>query len=156
MRKALVSICTALALISPALANDKLPDAIKIIVPFPAGGTTDILARYVAQGLGEKLGATVVVDNRAGASGMIGSGEVSRAAPDGGTLLLTATHHVINPSLQKKVPYDTQRDFDPIALVASVPNALVVHPGTPAKTVAELIVLAKKDPGKLSFGSAGI
>lgn len=142
---------------APAMASEKLPiDTIKIVVPFPAGGTTDILARHVAQKLGEKLGVSVVVDNRSGASGMIGSEQVARSTPDGSTLLLTATHHVINPSLNKTMPYDTQRDFDPLALVASVPNALVVHPSVPAKTVSELIALAKKDPGKLSFGSAGI
>jgi tripartite-type tricarboxylate transporter receptor subunit TctC len=140
-----------------AAANDKFPvDTIKIIVPFPAGGTTDILARHVAQGLGAKLGVSVVVDNRAGASGIIGSEQVARSNPDGSTLLLTATHHVINPSLNKKLPYDTQRDLEPAALVASAPNALVVHPSVPAKTVAELIALAKKEPGKLNFGSAGV
>lgn len=160
MSKFLGSIVAVLALsclAGPALASEKFPaETVKIVVPFPAGGTTDILARHVAQGLSEKLGVSVVVDNRAGASGMIGSEQVARSTPDGSTLLLTATHHVINPSLNKKMPYDTQRDFDPLALVASVPNALVVHPSVPAKTVADLIALAKKEPGKLSFGSAGI
>lgn len=140
---------------APALAQG-LPSAIKIIVPFPPGGTTDILARHVAQALGEKVGSTVVVENRPGASGTIGSELVARSAPDGGTLLVTATHHVINPSLFKKLPYDTAKEFTPVALVGSVPNALVVHPSVPAKTVAELITLAKKEPGKLSFGSAGV
>jgi len=141
----------------PVGASDKSPvDSIKIVVPFPAGGTTDILARHVGQSLGEKLGVPVVIDNRAGASGMIGSQEVARSTPNGSTMLLTATHHVINPSLNKKMPFDTQRDFEPLALVASVPNALVVHPDVPAKNVGDLIALAKKDPGKLSFGSAGI
>ena len=141
----------------PVAASDKVPVAsIKIVVPFPAGGTTDILARHVGQAIGEKLGVPVVIDNRAGASGIIGSQEVARATPNGSTMLLTATHHVINPSLNKKLPFDTQRDFEPLALVASVPNALVVHPDLPAKNVADLIALAKKDPGKLSFGSAGI
>ena len=138
-------------------ANDQFPPGnIKIIVPFPAGGTTDILARFVAQYLGDKLGVTTIVENRAGASGTIGSEMVAKSPNDGSVLLLTATHHVINPSLYAKLPYDTQKDFSPIAVVASAPNALVVNKDFPAKTVADLIAMAKKEPGKLSFGSAGI
>ncbi len=140
-----------------AKANDQFPPGnMKIIVPFPAGGTTDILARFVAQYLGDKLGVTVIVENRAGASGTIGSEMVAKSPNDGSVLLLTATHHVINPSLYAKLPYDTQKDFSPIAVVASAPNALVVNKDFPAKTVADLIAMAKKEPGKLSFGSAGI
>lgn len=151
---ALVAIC---ALSGVARAQEKYPvDTIKIVVPFPAGGTTDILARHVAQALKARLGVNVIVDNVGGASGMIGSRQVATANPDGGTMLLTATHHVINLSLNKTMMYDTKRDFDPLALIASVPNALVVHPSVPANTVAELIAIAKKEPGKLSFGSTGI
>jgi len=140
-----------------ARANDQFPpNSIKIIVPFPAGGTTDILARFVAQYLGEKLGVTTIVENRAGASGTIGSEMVAKSPNDGSVLMLTATHHVINPSLYTKLPYDTQKDFSPIAVVASAPNALVANKDFPAKTVADLIAMAKKEPGKLSFGSAGI
>jgi len=140
-----------------ARANDQFPPAnIKIVVPFPAGGTTDILARFVAQYLGDKLGVTTIVENRAGASGTIGSEMVAKSLNDGSVLLLTATHHVINPSLYTKLPYDTQKDFSPIAVVASAPNALVVNKDFPAKTVADLIAMAKKEPGKYSFGSAGI
>jgi len=140
-----------------AKANDQFPPGnIKIIVPFPAGGTTDILARFVAQYLGDKLGVTTIVENRAGASGTIGSEMVAKSPNDGSVLLLTATHHVINPSLYAKLPYDTQKDFSPVAVVASAPNALVVNKDFPAKTVADLIAMAKKEPGKLSFGSAGI
>lgn len=140
-----------------ARANDQFPPGnIKIIVPFPAGGTTDILARFVAQYLGDKLGVTTIVENRAGASGTIGSEMVAKSPNDGSVLLLTATHHVINPSLYVKLPYDTQKDFSPVAVVASAPNALVVNKDFPAKTVADLIAMAKKEPGKYSFGSAGI
>jgi tripartite-type tricarboxylate transporter receptor subunit TctC len=139
-----------------AQAHDFPVHAIRIVVPFPAGGTTDILARFIAQYLGERLGVSTVVENRAGASGTIGSEMVAKSPADGGTLLLTATHHVINPSLYRKLPYDTQNDFSPVALVATAPNALVVTNDFPAKTVAELIAMAKKEPGKLSFGSAGI
>jgi tripartite-type tricarboxylate transporter receptor subunit TctC len=129
---------------------------IRIIVPFPAGGTTDILARFVGQYLGDKLGVTAVIENRAGASGVIGSEAVAKSPADGSVLLLTATHHVINPSLRRNLPYDTQKDFSPIAVVATAPNALVVSKDFPARNVAELIALAKREPGKLSFGSSGI
>jgi tripartite-type tricarboxylate transporter receptor subunit TctC len=161
MKTFLAAICSALMFVAtlggPASARAQdLPSTIKIIVPFPAGGTTDILARFVAQYLGDKLGVTTIVENRAGASGTIGSEMVAKSPADGSVLLLTATHHVINPSLYRSLPYDTQKDFSPVALVASAPNALVVHKDFPAKTVAELIALAKKEPGKLSFGSAGI
>ncbi|MDB5655583.1 MAG: hypothetical protein JWQ94_3196 [Tardiphaga sp.] len=139
-----------------AQAQNFPPGSIKIVVPFPAGGTTDILARFVAQYLGDKLGVTTLVENKPGASGTIGSEMVARSPADGSVLLLTATHHVINPSLRRSLPYDTQKDFSPIAVVATAPNALVVTNDFPAKTVGELIALAKKQPGKLSFGSAGV
>ncbi|EKS35236.1 tripartite tricarboxylate transporter substrate binding protein [Afipia clevelandensis] len=158
MKSVLAAIlCVFVFAAGDARANDQFPPAnIKIIVPFPAGGTTDILARFVAQYLGDKLGVTTIVENRAGASGTIGSEMVAKSPNDGSVLLLTATHHVINPSLYTKLPYDTQKDFSPIAVVASAPNALVVNKDFPAKTVADLIAMAKKEPGKYSFGSAGI
>jgi tripartite-type tricarboxylate transporter receptor subunit TctC len=146
----------AAGLVNAARADDFPVKSIRIVVPFPAGGTTDILARSVAQALGEKLGVTTFVENRAGASGTIGSELVAKSAADGSVLLLTATHHVINPSLFRRLPYDTQKDFSPIAVVATAPNALFVNKDFPAKTVAELVAMAKKDPGKLSFGSTGI
>ncbi len=149
---AMMAIVAALA---PAQAQ-RLPDPIKIIVPFPAGGTTDILARHIAKHLGDKLGVQTVVENRAGASGTIGSDFVAKAPADGSVLLLAATHHVINPSLFRKLPYDTVKAFSPIAQVATAPNALVVTKDFPAKSVAELIEIAKQQPGKLSFGSTGI
>ena len=138
-----------------AHAQDFPVKSIKVVVPFPAGGTTDILARFVAQYLGEKIGVTTIVENRAGASGTIGSEMVAKSPPDGSVLLLAATHHVINPSLRRNLPYDTQKDFSPIAVVATAPNALVVSKDFPAKTVTELIAMAKQEPGKLSFGSSG-
>lgn len=153
---AAVAICAPL-LVSPGVSSAQgLPKSIKIIVPFPAGGTTDILARYVAQSLETKHGVTAIVDNRAGASGTIGSEFVAKSPPDGSVLLLTATHHVINPSLRKSLPYDTRADFSPVAVIATAPNALVVNKDFPAKTVADLIAMAKKEPGKLSFGSSGV
>ena len=145
----------ALGLFATVAVAQDLPTSMRIIVPFPAGGTTDILARYVAQELNAKYGITAIVDNRAGASGVVGSEVVARSPADGAVLLLTATHHVINPALFSKLPYDTRTDFSPIAVIATAPNALVVSKDFPAKNVAELIELAKKDPGKLSFGSSG-
>jgi tripartite-type tricarboxylate transporter receptor subunit TctC len=160
MKKLALIACAWLSLVVLAVGGvraDEFPvKSIRIIVPFPAGGTTDILARSVAQALAEKLGVTTIVENRAGASGTIGSELVAKSPPDGGVLLLTATHHVINPSLFRKLPYDTEKDFSPIAVVATAPNALFVNKDFPAKSVAELIAMAKKEPGKLSFGSTGI
>jgi tripartite-type tricarboxylate transporter receptor subunit TctC len=138
-----------------AVAEDFPSHPVKIVVPFPAGGTTDILARQLASELGQRWGQPVIVDNRAGASGMIFSEQLARMKPDGYTLMLTATHHVINPSLYKKIPYNTRTDFTPIAEVASVPNVLVVNPAFPPKTVQELIAYAKAHPGKVNFGSSG-
>lgn len=140
-----------------ARAQSTAPRPMRLVVPFPPGGTTDILARELAHVLAESRGAAVVVENKGGAGGIIGSAEVARAAPDGTTLLLTATHHVINPSLLRdRLPYDARRDFTPLALIATVPNALVVHPSLPVHSVAELIAHARANPGRLSFGSTGI
>lgn len=158
MKSLFAAICSVFLLVTtPGSANEQFPvNNVKIIVPFPAGGTTDILARFVAQYLGEKLGVTTIVENRAGASGIIGSEVVAKSPNDGSVLLLTATHHVINPSLYKQLPFDPRKEFSPVALVASAPNALVVTANFPAKNVGELIAMAKKEPGKYSFGSAGI
>lgn len=152
----IVWLLAGLAGIGGACAEDFPAKSIRIIVPFPAGGTTDILARFVAQYLGEELGVATIVENRAGASGTIGSEFVAKSPADGSVLLLTATHHVINPSLYRNLPYDTRKEFSPIAVVATAPNALVVHKDFPANNVAELIGMARKNPGKLSFGSSGI
>ena len=129
---------------------------VRIIVPFPAGGTTDILARQISAELAARWGQPVIVDNKGGASGTIGSEMLVQSAPDGHTLMLTATHHVINPGLYKKLKYDTRTDFTPIALIASVPNVLLVNPALPVMSVQELIKYAKDKPGTLSFGSTGI
>lgn len=130
--------------------------AIRLVVPFPAGGTTDILARDVAKRLTETLGQSVVVDNRAGAGGNIGSDIVAKSAPDGYTLLMgTVGTHSINPSLYTKMPYDHVKDFAPVVLVAGVPNVLVVYPPLPVNSVADLIKLAKAKPGTINFASSG-
>jgi hypothetical protein len=106
---------------------------VRIVVPFPAGGTTDILARQISTELAARWGQAVIVDNKGGASGTIGSEMLVQSAPDGHTLMLTATHHVINPGLYKKLKYDTRSDFTPIALIASVPNVLLVNPALPVR-----------------------
>jgi tripartite-type tricarboxylate transporter receptor subunit TctC len=128
---------------------------IRLVVPFPAGGATDIFARAVSQKLGEKLGATIVVDNKPGAGGAIGSDIAAKAAPDGYTLLLaTSSTHSIGPSLSK-LPYDAVADFTPIVHVGNAPNVMVVPNSSPAKNVKEWIDYAKKNPGKLNYASSG-
>ncbi len=128
---------------------------IRMIVPYPPGGPTDVLGRIVAQKLSESLGQQVVVENRPGASGMIGSELVAKAAPDGYTLLTNASIHVINPSLYPKMNFDVLRDFAPVSLIAQVPLILVVNPALPVKSVSELIALGKAQPNRLNFASSG-
>jgi tripartite-type tricarboxylate transporter receptor subunit TctC len=129
---------------------------VKTIVPFPAGGTTDILGRIVAQKLSERLGQQFIIDNRGGAGGNIGADIVAKSAPDGYTLLVgTVGTNAINASLYAKMPYDTAKDFVPIGLIAAVPNVLVVHPAVPARSVKELIDLLKSKPGEINFASSG-
>jgi tripartite-type tricarboxylate transporter receptor subunit TctC len=130
---------------------------IRYIVPFAAGGTTDILARVVGEKLGVALGQTIVVDNKAGQGGSAGAGELARAAPDGYTIGGgTISSHAINATLYDKLPYDPITSFEPITMYVTLPNVLVVHPSVPANNLAELIALLKANPTKYSFGSAGI
>jgi tripartite-type tricarboxylate transporter receptor subunit TctC len=128
---------------------------IRLIVPFAPGGSNDIMARLAGQKLSESLGTQIVVDNRAGGSGIIGTDIAAKAAPDGYTLLMMSLTFAVNPSLYSKLPYDTEKDLAPVTLVASAPLMLVVHPSIPAKSVQELIAYAKANPGKLNFGSGG-
>lgn len=141
----------------PALAEDVYPNRIiKLVVPYPAGGTTDLLGRLIAERLKSTLAATVIVENKPGAATSLGAEHVARAAADGYTLLMaTSTTLAINRTLYKTLPYDPMTDFAPIALVAAVPFVLVINPSLPAKTLAEFIAYAKKVPG-LTFGSAGV
>ena len=129
---------------------------IKIVVPFPAAGTPDILAREIASKLTEALKQQIIVDNRPGAGGNIGSDMVAKSAPDGYTLIMaTVATHSINQTLYKKLPFDPIKDFAPIILIATTPNVLVVNPNLPIKTVSDLIALAKSKPGEISFASGG-
>jgi hypothetical protein len=128
---------------------------VRMLVPYPPGGPTDVLVRIVATRLGEVLGQSFPIDNKPGASGMIGAAEVARAAPDGHTLLGNASIHVINPSLYPKANFDAIADFAPVTLLATVPLVLVVNNDLPVKSVRELIAYAKANPGKLNFASSG-
>jgi tripartite-type tricarboxylate transporter receptor subunit TctC len=139
----------------PALADTYPSQTIKLIVPYPAGGTTDLLGRMISDQLQTGLGGGVIVENRPGAGTTIGAEQVARAAPDGYTLLLaTSTTLAINKTLYRHLPYDPVKDFTPIALVAGVPFALIVNPAMPARTLSEFIAYAKSKPG-LAYGSAG-
>ncbi len=147
----------AAAVAAPAWAQDKWPSKpITYIVPFPPGGTTDILARLIGAKLGTALGTTIVIENKPGAGGNIGSEIASRAAPDGYTILGgTISSHAINASLYPKLPYDPVKSFAPITLIGSNPNVLIVGAGSPYKSVQDIIAASKAKPGSLSFASAG-
>jgi tripartite-type tricarboxylate transporter receptor subunit TctC len=155
-RSALPCIAAALLAGAPALAQQATYPAkpVRIVVPYPAGGTTDLLARLAAFHLSERLGQNFIVENRAGASGAIGSQAVAKSPADGYTLVMaTISSHGINSALNKGLPYDPIADFAPITVVASTPNVITVTAGMPPRTLAELLALARAKPGGLSFGS---
>ncbi|HTO49254.1 MAG TPA: tripartite tricarboxylate transporter substrate binding protein [Burkholderiales bacterium] len=127
----------------------------KILVPFPPGGAADTFARLAADRLGAAWGKQMIVENRPGAGGIIATEATAKAPPDGYTFLIVTVGHAVNPSLYAKLPYDTLGDFAPVAMVANVPNVLVVHPSVPVNSVQELIALAKKSPGSLKYASSG-
>ena len=147
----------ALAAIWPAGAQAAFPDRpIMLVVPFPAGGSTDLVARVVAEKMSQDLGQQIVVDNRGGAGGNVGAAAAAKADPDGYTILMgTVATHSINSALYRKMPYDPVKDFAPISLLVVVPNVLVVNPDFPAKNVQELIALLKEKPGEYSYASSG-
>jgi tripartite-type tricarboxylate transporter receptor subunit TctC len=152
MRLALLMLSLAA---TTAFAQPYPSKAVRWIVPFPPGGATDIIARIVAQKMTESWGQPVVVENRAGAAGAIGSDAVAKSAPDGYTILMgTTSTHAVGPAINPKLPYNTLTDFTPVTLVATFPNVLVGHPST-ASSLQELIALLKANPGKYAFGSSG-
>lgn len=160
MHKFSTSVLAAFVMAAPcgaAIAQTGYPTKpIRLIVAFPPGGSTDIIARLVGQKLGERLGQQVIIDNRGGAGGTIGTEIAARAAPDGYTLTMgTTSTHVIAPAAYASVKYDPIKDFAPITLVASTPYLLVLHPGVQAKSLKEFISLVKSQPGKLNYASAG-
>src|SRR5690349_13568929 len=128
---------------------------VTLVVPFPPGGTTDVLARALADKLGPALGQTVIVESKPGAGATLGADYVAKSKPDGYTLLMGAVHHTIATSVYKKLPYDFQKDFLPITTIALVPNVLTVNASSSAKDVKGLVALAKASPGKMTYGSNG-
>jgi len=157
-RKFLSLLLAAAALpVVPALAQPAYPvKPVRLIVPFPAGGATDILARALSQELGRKLGQPVVVDDRPGAGGTIGAQAAAQAPADGYTLLLsTSSTHSIGPAINPRLPYDPRADFTPIVHVASSPQIILVPPSSPARTLAEFIDYARRNPGRLNYASSG-
>ena len=153
-----VAAAAALTTLAPAaLADASYPNRpIKLIVPFGAGGSTDMVARLLADKMGPILGQAVVIENKGGAGGSIGASEIAKSAPDGYTIgMATVSTHGANPAIMAKLPYDAKKDFAPITNVMSVPSVFVVHPSVPAKTMKEFIALAKANPGKYTFASPG-
>ena len=151
-----LTVAASALLAPPAFAQPWPTKPITLVVPFPAGGTTDVLARALADKLQQSLGQPVIVESRPGAGATLGADYVAKAKPDGYTLLIGAVHHTIASSVYKKLPYDFQKDFVPITGLALVPNVLVVNAGaTPAKSVAELVAAVKAHPGQWSYGSNG-
>ena len=152
------TVCAAAILHCACAAAQAWPaKPVRVVVPFPPGGSTDIVARIVAQKLGERLGQSMVIENRGGAGGTLGAAQVAKAAPDGYTLLVASTStHVVAPGVYPKLEYDPVKDFAPVSLIAVSPYLLVVNPSLPAKSVKELVELARKQPGKLNYASAGV
>jgi tripartite-type tricarboxylate transporter receptor subunit TctC len=158
MSKPSLALAAALALLGVAAAQAQTypTHAVRAIVAFAPGGVTDTLARLVAQRLSENLGKQFYVDNVAGATGNIGTAQAAKAAPDGYTLLFAFSSYVVNPTLFDKIPYDPDKDFDPVTLAVTSTTVLTVNPMVPAKTVKELVDLIRANPGKYSYSSAGV
>ena len=158
-RMMLAAVLASVALLHPAFAQAQAwpTKPIRLMVPFPPGGSTDIVARIVAQKLGERLGQSLVIENRGGAGGTIGTAIIAKSAPDGYNLAVASTStHVVAPGVYPKLEYDPVKDFAPIGTMAISPYLLVVNTSVPAKNVQELVALARKQPGKLTFASAGV
>jgi len=153
---ACVALFALAAAAAPACAAGYPERQVKIVVPFAAGGPTDVMARLLAQKLSEKLGQQFYIENLPGAGGNLGTANVARSNADGYTLLVASSSYVVNPSLYKHCPYDAEKDFVPITLAAITPNVLIVHPSVEAKSAKELIAQIKANPGKFSFASPGL
>jgi tripartite-type tricarboxylate transporter receptor subunit TctC len=152
-----IGVTAVLACAAAAVQAQAYPNrTVRIVVPIAAGGVTDVFARTLAASFSEAWNQQVIVDNRPGAGGMIGSEIVAKAAPDGYTLLMAYTAHVTNPSLWTRLPYDTVHDFAPVTMVARVPSVLIVHPSLPVRSVNELITFARRRPHELDYGSSGV
>jgi len=162
--KARFSMLIALTMLSPLFGASTLVSAqsnsaerpIRIIVPFSPGGGTDTIARTLGAAMSQDLGQTVIVENKPGAGTVIGSDTVAKSAPDGSTILIATFAHAVNPSLRSKMPFDTDKAFDPVVLIGRSPNILVVPANSPYKSIKDLVAAAKADPGKLTFASQGV
>src|SRR3954462_12847576 len=152
----LAAVLLLLAGAAPLWAQGYPNRPVRVVVGFPAGGPTDVIARLVAQKLSDRLGQQFFVENIGGAGGNTASGQVARVTPDGDTIMAITTGFVVNPSLYAKVPYDPIKDFAPVTLVAASPNIVVVNPQVPAKTLPELVQLIRDNPGKYSFAGPGV
>ena len=150
-----IAVCAALLVSGAAFAQQYPNKPVKILIPFPAGGVTDIAGRLIAQKLSERLGQQFYIENQPGAGGNLGMGNVARSAPDGYTILLASSSIVVNPSLYNKITYDIEKDFQPVTKAGGTPNSWVVNANFPAKTMKELIDTIKRAPGKHSVGSHG-
>src|SRR5712671_5265510 len=146
----------AASVATPAAAQTYPTHTIRLIVPFPAGGSNDVMARLIAPYLEQGLGQTVIIDNRPAAAGQVGTEAVAKAAPDGHTLLLVASSHTVTPALNPKLPYNTEKDFAPISLVNTNAMVFFVNPSVPANTLKEFVALAKLEPGKFNYASPGV
>src|SRR5258708_20668304 len=153
MRKRIVLALALLAAI-PAWAQDWPARSVRFIVPYPPGGGTDVIARIVQHSLSEALGQTIVIENRGGAGGAVGTEAAAKSAPDGYTFLFTLSSHTINPLLYK-LNYDVERDFTPVTLIVSVPQLIATQPGSPIKSMQDVVAMAKARPGSLNFASVG-
>ena len=154
-RSAMIVVCAVALCFGTAAAQSYPTKAVRLIIPFPPGGSNDIVGRFIATKLSERLGKQVVPDNRGGAGGVIGTEAAAKSEPDGYTLLIISSAYAINTSLYK-LPYDPVKAFTPIAKLGTGPNVFAVHPGVPVNSVKEFIALAKEKPGQLNFAAAGV
>src|ERR1700709_2684378 len=154
--RALLAAALLLSVVQPSLAQGYPNRPVRVVVGFPPGGPTDVIARVVAQRLSESLGQQFFVENIGGAGGNTAAGQVARVTPDGYTIMAISTGFVVNPSLYAKVPYDPIKDFAPVTLVAVSPNVVVVNPAVPAKSLPELVQLIRDNPGKYSYAGPGV
>ncbi|MCX7136958.1 MAG: tripartite tricarboxylate transporter substrate-binding protein, partial [Proteobacteria bacterium] len=153
--KRLLAIVSLALLTGAAMAQQYPSKTVRVVIPWPPGGSNDVVGRIVLQKVGELMGQQFIVDNRGGAAGSIGADVAAKAPPDGYTLMVHSTSHVGNAHLYKKLPYDTLKDFTGVALLAGQPGALTVHPSLPVKTVKDFIALAKNRPGTINYSSSG-
>ena len=154
--RAAAALCALVSTATTSVLAQQYPTKpVRMIIPFAPGGNTDIIGRVFAPRMGELLGQQVIIDNRGGAGGTIGTEAAARAAPDGYTLIMVSAGHTINPAMIRKLNYDSVKDFAPIGIIADVPTAFVVHPSLPSKTVKEFIAIAKARPGEINYSTAG-